>query len=74
MTQCEGEQMGHRNKKSLIRQVQERLESMLAIGQSKYEDKKLDLTKKKNLQLEHIQKLSATMLPVRQVLQRQASL
>ena len=39
--------MGHRNKKSLIRQVQERLDSMLAIGQSKYEDKKLDLTKRK---------------------------
>lgn len=47
MTQCEGEQMGHRNKKSLIRQVQERLDSMLAIGQSKYEDKKLDLTERK---------------------------
>lgn len=39
--------MGHKNKKSLIRQVQERLDSMLAIGQSKYEDKKLDLTKRK---------------------------
>ena len=39
--------MGHRNKKSLIRQVQERLDSMLSIGQSKYEDKKLDLTKRK---------------------------
>lgn len=39
--------MGHKNKKSLIRQTQERLDSMLAIGQSKYEDKKLDLTERK---------------------------
>lgn len=39
--------MGHKNKKSLIRQVQERLDSMLAIGESKYEDKKTDLTKRK---------------------------
>lgn len=39
--------MGHKNKKSLIRQVQERLDSMLAIGKSKYEDKKIDLTKGK---------------------------
>lgn len=39
--------MGHKNKKSLIRQVQERLDSMLAIGESKYEDKKTDLTKGK---------------------------
>ena len=39
--------MGHKNKKSLIRQVQERLDSMLVIGQSKYEDKKLDLTERK---------------------------
>lgn len=39
--------MGHKNKKSLIRQVQERLDSMLAIGESKYEDKKIDLTKGK---------------------------
>lgn len=39
--------MGHKNKKSLIRQVQERLDSMLAIGQSKYEDKKLDLIERK---------------------------
>lgn len=47
MTQWEGERMGHKNKKSLIRQTQERLDSMLAIGQSKYEDKKLDLTERK---------------------------
>lgn len=39
--------MGHKNKKSLIRQVQERLDSMLAIGESKYIDKKYDLTKGK---------------------------
>ena len=39
--------MGHRNKKSLIRQVQERLDSMLAIGESKYQDKKYGLTKGK---------------------------
>lgn len=39
--------MGHKNKKSLIWQTQERLDSMLAIGQSKYEDKKLDLTERK---------------------------
>lgn len=39
--------MAHKNKKSLIRQTQERLDSMLAIGQSKYEDKKLDLTERK---------------------------
>ena len=39
--------MGHKNKKSLIRQVQERLDSMLAIGESKYEEKKIDLTKGK---------------------------
>lgn len=39
--------MGHKNKKSLIRQVQERLDSMLAIGQSKHEDKKLDLIERK---------------------------
>lgn len=39
--------MAHKNKKSLIRQVQERLDSMLAIGESKYEDKKTDLTKGK---------------------------
>lgn len=39
--------MGHKNKKSLIRQVQERLDSMLAIGESKYEDKKIDLTERK---------------------------
>lgn len=39
--------MGHKNKKSLIRQTQERLDSMLAIGESKYEDKKTDLTKRK---------------------------
>lgn len=39
--------MGHKNKKSLIRQVQERLDSMLAIGESKYGDKKIDLTKGK---------------------------
>lgn len=62
--------MGHKNKKSLIRQVQERLDSMLAIGESKYEDKKNRSYKKKNIQLEHIQKLSATLLPVRSVLSR----
>lgn len=39
--------MGHKNKKSLIRQVQERLDSLLSIGESKYEDKKIDLTKGK---------------------------
>lgn len=39
--------MGHKNKKSLIRQVQERLDSMLAIGESKYIDKKYNLTKGK---------------------------
>ena len=39
--------MGHKNKKSLIRQVQERLDSLLSIGESKYEDKKTDLTKRK---------------------------
>ena len=39
--------MAHKNKKSLIRQVQERLDSMLAIGESKYQDKKYDLTKGK---------------------------
>ena len=39
--------MGHRNKKSLIRQVQERLDSMLAIGESKYQDKRMNLTKGK---------------------------
>lgn len=39
--------MGHKNKKSLIRQTQERLDSMLAIGESKYIDKKYDLTKGK---------------------------
>ena len=39
--------MGHQNKKSLIRQVQERLDSLLSIGESKYEDKKTDLTKRK---------------------------
>lgn len=36
--------MGHKNKKSLIRQVQERLDSTLAIGQSKYQDKKEGIT------------------------------
>lgn len=39
--------MGHKNKKSLIRQTQERLDSMLAIGESKHQDKKIDLTKRK---------------------------
>lgn len=39
--------MGHKNKKSLIRQTQERLDSMLAIGESKYQDKKYGLTKGK---------------------------
>lgn len=39
--------MGHKNKKSLIRQVQERLDSMLAIGESKHQDKKIDLTERK---------------------------
>jgi integrase len=39
--------MGHKNKKSLIRQTQERLDSMLAISESKYIDKKYDLTKGK---------------------------
>ena len=39
--------MAHKNKKSLIRQVQERLDSMLEIGESKYQDKKYDLTKGK---------------------------
>lgn len=39
--------MGHRNKKSLIRQTQERLDSMLAIGESKHQDKKIDLTERK---------------------------
>ena len=39
--------MGHKNKKSLIRQVQERLDNMLAIGESKYQDKKYDLTRGK---------------------------
>lgn len=36
--------MGHKNKKSLIRQVQERLDSRLAIGQSKHQDKKKGIT------------------------------
>ena len=36
--------MGHKNKKSLIRQVQEKYDSMLAIGQSKYQDKRNNLT------------------------------
>lgn len=36
--------MGHQNKKSLIRQVQERLDSMRAIGQSKHQDKKEGIT------------------------------
>lgn len=39
--------MGHKNKKSLIRQTQERLDSMLAIGESKHQDKKIDLTERK---------------------------
>ena len=39
--------MGHKNKKSLIRQVQERLDSMRAIGQSKHQDKKEGITKGK---------------------------
>lgn len=39
--------MAHKNKKSLIRQVQERLDSMLAIGQSKHQDKKEGITGKK---------------------------
>ena len=36
--------MGHKNKKSLIRQVQDRLDSILAIGQSKHQDKKEGIT------------------------------
>ena len=39
--------MAHKNKKSLIRQVQERLDSMLAIGQSKHQDKKEGITGEK---------------------------
>lgn len=35
--------MGHKNKKSLTRQVQERYDSMLAIGQPKHRDKRLGL-------------------------------
>ena len=39
--------MAHKNKKSLIRQVQERMDSMLAIGQSKHQDKKEGITGEK---------------------------
>lgn len=39
--------MGHKSKKSLVRQVQERLESKLCAGDSKHEDKRNGLTKGK---------------------------
>lgn len=38
--------MGHKNKESLIRQVEKELKSKLKIGASKYEDKKLGITHK----------------------------
>ncbi len=66
--------MGHKNKKSLIWQTQERLDSMLAIGQSKYEDKKLDLTERKIYSWNTYKSYLQTLLPVRQVLPRQSSL
>lgn len=37
--------MGHKSKLSLVRQVQERYDSLLSIGRSKYEDKKAGVTK-----------------------------